>query len=64
MLFSSFGYVYQLTSPCPTLSAHTESNLQRTLLEVTSLIVLHIHAIHYADFGGLRGYHIRRMILS
>ena len=46
LLFSPFGYIYQPTSPCPTVSAHTEPiRLPMILLEVTSQIVWHIHAI-------------------
>ena len=61
MLFSPFGCIYQPTSPCPTLSAHTKPISHGHCWKlVTSQIVCNIHAIAfkcymtgYADIGSL-----------
>jgi len=44
MLFSPFGCIYQPTSPCPTLSAHTEHNLAGS--DITNCLTHTMYAIY------------------
>jgi len=45
MLFSPFGCIYQPTSPCPTLSAHTEPISQGNCWKWHHKIVWHIQCM-------------------